>query len=364
MKKAVGGIAAVAVGFPVGIIGLVLGMAGADATAQGQVLSGLNLAQMPAAGRHYASWYVKAAESVASECPQLSPALLAAQGYQESGFNPNIEGPPTNYGKAKGIAQFIDSTWATWGKDEDGDGTELGAKDPEDAIMAQARYMCSMVKKAQRSGHDDNPVRLALAGYNAGWGRVEQYGGVPPESFAQGQTYHYVRIITATAEKWSKAIGGGGISGLGTGSGPDAVRRGATQIGVPYSWGGGTPSGPSLGFCGGGGYLRGKCVAATTEGFDCSSLTQYAWWPSTKLPRTAADQYAATASRPVAKSDLQPGDLMFWSKGSTSAIYHVAIYAGDSKVLHAPRTGRTVSVVPLAEAMPARDYVGATRPGA
>ncbi|MFJ2110800.1 peptidoglycan DD-metalloendopeptidase family protein [Streptomyces sp. NPDC087850] len=201
-----------AVGVPVAVIALVLGGAGAGAdTADslgGTVVGGLNRGAMPAAGRQYAPWYTKASQSVAGECPQLAPALLAAQGYQESGFNAGIEGPATQYGTAKGIAQFIDSTWATWGKDEDGDGTALGAKDPEDAIMAQARFMCSLVKKAGRSGYGSDPVRLALAGYNAGWGWVDHYKGVPPERFANGQTYHYVRIITATAARWSMATGG------------------------------------------------------------------------------------------------------------------------------------------------------------
>ncbi|OII64303.1 hypothetical protein BJP40_00080 [Streptomyces sp. CC53] len=210
MKAAVQAAAAAVVGLPVAVIALVLVGAGAGASnpSAGTVVNGLNAAALPAAGRPYARWYIKASESVAGECPQLSPALLAAQGYQESGFNPTIEGPPTQYGTAKGIAQFIDSTWATWGEDADGDGTALGAKDPEDAIMAQARYMCSMVKKAGRSGYKDDPVRLALAGYNAGWGWVEHYKGVPPERFAEGQTYHYVRIITATAAKWGTALGG------------------------------------------------------------------------------------------------------------------------------------------------------------
>ncbi|MEV0012717.1 bifunctional lytic transglycosylase/C40 family peptidase [Streptomyces sp. NPDC047973] len=363
--KGVKTIAAAAVGFPVAIFALVLGGAGADASdpLNGSVVRGLNLAVMPAAGRRYAPWYIDASKSVAGDCPELSPAVLAAQGYQESGFNPTIEGPPTNYGTAKGIAQFIDSTWATWGRDEDGDGTALGAKDPEDAIMAQARYMCSMVKKASRE-YSGDPVRLALAGYNAGWGRVQQYGGVPPESFAQGQTFHYVRIIMSTAAKWSKASAG--VSGLGQGSGPDAARRAYTQLGVEYSWGGGSPGGPTRGFCDGtNGYLRGACSASVTAGFDCSSLAQYAWWPSVKLPRTAGDQYGATASRPVRKSDLRPGDLVFWSKtGSASNAYHVAIYFGNGNVVHAPRTGKTVTVQPMDTAMPQGDYAGATRPGA
>lgn len=216
MKAAKAAAMAAAAGLPVAVLAIVLLGAGADASdpLDGKAVGGLNLSAMPAAGRPYAPWYVKAAESVASECPQLAPALLAAQGYQESGFNPVVEGPPTQYGTAKGIAQFIDSTWSTWGRDEDGDGTALGAKDPEDAIMAQARYMCSMVKKASSSGYKGDPVHLALAGYNAGWGWVDFYRGVPPERFAKGQTYHYVRIITATAQKWS-AAGEGQLSAEG-----------------------------------------------------------------------------------------------------------------------------------------------------
>lgn len=354
MKKAIGGVVAAAVGLPVAIIGLVLAGAGAGTSApnvQGQVLGGLNLAVMPAAGRAYAPWYVKSAQ----QCRQLSPAVLAAQGYQESRFDTDIG----SSAGAIGIAQFLPSTYSSYGEDSDGDGV-TGPTDPEDAIMAQGKFMCSLIKRAEKSGYGGQPIELALAGYNAGWGRVEEYKGVPPESFAAGQTYHYVRIIMTTAKKWSHL----GISGLGSGSGPDAVRRAYTELGTPYSWGGGTPQGPSLGFCGGGGYQRGKCVAATTVGFDCSSLTQFAWWPSLKLPRTAADQYQATASRPVSRDALQPGDLLFWSKGGPGAIYHVALYYGNGKILHAARTGTNITIVDLDGAMPKRDYVGATRPGA
>ncbi|MER7049917.1 C40 family peptidase [Streptomyces jumonjinensis] len=366
MKAITGAVAAV-VALPVAIIGLVLMSAGADATGDeaggAGMIDGLNVSAMPPEGRKWAPWYQKSA----AQCPgRLSPAVLAAQGYQESGFRPDAVGPPTDYGTAKGISQFIDSTWETQGKgryedmDRDGDSS---AFDPEDAIMAQGRYMCAMVKRAETSGYKDTPIRLSLAGYNAGWGWVDYYKAVPPERFAKGQTYHYVRIITANAAKWASAVSS--ISGLGSGSGADAVRRGAKQIGIPYSWGGGNPGGPSNGFCDGrNGYLNGRCVAATTAGFDCSSLTQYAWWSSVKLPRVAAAQYAATASRRIDRDDLKPGDLLFWSKSGPAAIYHVGIYAGEGRVLHAPRTGRKVELQPIAEAMPSRDYIGATRPGA
>ncbi|WP_229929306.1 C40 family peptidase [Kitasatospora xanthocidica] len=74
---------------------------------------------------------------------------------------------------------------------------------------------------------------------------------------------------------------------------------------------------------------------------------------------TAADQYHATSGRPVAKADLQVGDLLFWN--NSTGIYHVALYAGDGKILEAPRTGDHVKIAGI-DAMPAGDYYGATRP--
>ncbi|MEV5148222.1 C40 family peptidase [Streptomyces sp. NPDC052727] len=131
---------------------------------------------------------------------------------------------------------------------------------------------------------------------------------------------------------------------------------------VRVTWGGGTPEGPSTGFCDGtNGYgPDGKCAAAVTAGFDCSSLVQYAYWPLMQLPRVSADQHAATAQHPVERHALRPGDLVFWHNGER--IYHVGLYAGDGEVIHAPRTGKVIARVPLDEAMPKEHYYGATRP--
>ncbi|KOV17170.1 peptidase [Streptomyces sp. XY511] len=348
--------AAVVVGgvVPTALFGLIIaGASAVDASGRSTgMVGGLNLAAMPAAGRQWAPWYVKSA----AQCPgKLTPALLAAQGYHESKFDPVVPSPAG----AIGIAQFLPSTYATYGEDSDGDGM-TGPTDPEDAIMAQGKFMCSLIKRAEKSGYGGDPIALALAGYNAGWGAVEDNKGIPPYKETRG----YVAAILETAKKWATAMGPG-VAGLGSGSGADAVRHAYTQLGVPYAWGGGTPGGPGTGFCDGrNGYLDGRCSASVTKGFDCSSLAQYAWWPSVKLPRTAADQYAATASRPVGRGDLKPGDLVFWSKSGPASIYHVGIYFGDGQVLHAPRTGKTVSIQPMDEAMPKGDYVGATRPGA
>jgi hypothetical protein len=349
----------VLVGAAAAVIGLVLlatlGIVGAviadeDTTEIETTDGGGGLQGVPA---EFRQWILKADAECAE--PAMVPSLLAAQLYQESKFQTVAKSPVG----AQGPAQFMPGTWATWGRDADGNG-ETSPWDIGDAVMAQGRMMCSLLKQAKGSGYPGDVRALALAGYNAGWGRVEQFGGVPPKSFAKGETYNYVQIILSTMPRFE---GPGQLQVSGSGTGPDALRKAATRLGTPYAYGGGGPSGPSTGFCdGNAGYLDGRCAASSTVGFDCSSLVQYAYWPAVKLPRTADAQYGATSDRPVSRNDLQPGDLMFWAHGGSGFIYHVAMYAGDGKVLHAPRTGRHVETAPLASAMPQGDYVGATRP--
>ncbi|MFJ2589673.1 NlpC/P60 family protein [Streptomyces sp. NPDC087538] len=308
--------------------------------------------------QEFRTWILRASRACAH--PELTPALLAAQLSQESGFQLRAE---STVG-AQGPAQFMPGTWATWGRDDDGNG-DASPWDIGDAVMSQGRMMCSLVGQAKNSGYRDDPRRLALAGYNAGWGAVQRFKGVPPIWFAreqgqaEGQTYHYVKVIMASMRRFQ---GPGQLQISGTGDGATALRKASGRIGTPYSYGGGGPAGPSTGFCDGrNGYLGGRCAATTTVGFDCSSLVQYAYWSSTKLPRTAAAQYGATSDRAVSRSNLKPGDLLFWAHRD-GFIYHVAMYAGNGKVLHAPRTGRHVEIAQLSSAMPAADYRGATRP--
>jgi hypothetical protein len=304
----------------------------------------------------FRSWILKADEKC--DEPELTPALLAAQLNAESHFSTARKAATSEAG-AEGPAQFMPGTWATYGRDSDGNG-EASPWDIGDAVMTQGHMMCSLIKQAKSSGYSGDARALALAGYNAGWSAVQHYQGVPPTSFADGETYHYVQIILSTMAKFQ---GPGLLTVDGTGDGPDAVRRAATRIGTPYAWGGGGPSGPTTGFCDGtNGYVDGTCSASSTVGFDCSSLVEYAYWPSLHLPRTAAAQYGATSDHAVSRSNLKVGDLLFWSHGGSGLIYHVAMYAGDGNVLQAPRTGRDVELASLTSAMPEADYYGATRP--
>lgn len=328
------------------VMGVVISDDDASAT---ESTSGGGLRGVPT---EFSKWILKADD--ACKEPEMTPALLAAQLWQENRFKTTKKGSTSSAG-AQGPAQFLPSTFATWGRDDDSNG-ETSLWHVGDAVMAQGRMMCSLLKDAKASGYPGDVRSLALAGYNAGWDKVVQYRGVPPYK----ETTNYVQVILSTMARYR---GPSLLQVSGSGAAADALRKASGRIGTPYSWGGGGPSRPSKGFCDGtNGYLNGRCVASSTVGFDCSSLVQYAFWPKTQLPRTAAAQYGATSDHPVSRSALKPGDLLFWSHGGSSSIYHVAMYAGDGNVLQAPRTGRNVGVAPLTSAMPERDYYGATRP--
>lgn len=82
------------------------------------------------------------------------------------------------------------------------------------------------------------------------------------------------------------------------------------------------------------------------NGYDCSGLTLAAWRAAgVSLPHNAAKQYNATAR--ISRSQLQPGDLVFYY-----GLGHVAIYVGSSKVIHAPQPGESVKLASLDMASP------------
>lgn len=322
------------------LVVLVMSGGGASGAAGPGALS--STAAIPAAFRE---WITRSA----AQCPQETPALLAAQLWAESGFRTDA----VSEVGAQGPAQFMPGTWATWGRDDDGNGA-VSPYDIGDAVMAQGRFMCSLLDRAQRSGYPGGTVALALAGYNAGWGAVQEYGGVPPYK----ETTDYVVKIQAKAAEWTAATPGGlDTAALGSGAGAEAVRRAAAWVGTPYSYAGGTPDGPTTGHCYGGyGMLNGVCDAERRAGFDCSSLVQMGWWPFVHLPRTADDQYRATAGHSVALADIRPGDLLFFSDGGE--VSHVVMYAGDGKIVQAPSTGKTVEI----RSLYTTGLVGITRP--
>jgi peptidoglycan DL-endopeptidase CwlO len=98
-----------------------------------------------------------------------------------------------------------------------------------------------------------------------------------------------------------------------------AVTFAYDQIGKPYKW---AADGPGS--------------------YDCSGLTMAAWRAAgVSLPHNSAEQYNAVAH--ISKSDLRPGDLVFYY----SPIHHVAIYVGDGHIIHAPQVGENVQVASI-----------------
>ena len=103
-------------------------------------------------------------------------------------------------------------------------------------------------------------------------------------------------------------------------------------VGAPYRWGGSSP-----------------------EGFDCSGLVRYVYAQvGVSLPHNAAQQYRL--GTPVAREDLEPGDLVFFDH-----LRHNGIYVGDGRFIHARQTGRRVAIASLDDAWYVSHFVGGRR---
>lgn len=101
---------------------------------------------------------------------------------------------------------------------------------------------------------------------------------------------------------------------------------GATHLGVRYVWGGARPD----------------------AGFDCSGFVQWVFGAhGIALPRVSRDQAQAGRALPLDRRKFRPGDLLFFAS-NRRVIDHVAIYAGDGRLLHATEAGGRVQYDQLA----------------
>ena len=117
--------------------------------------------------------------------------------------------------------------------------------------------------------------------------------------------------------------------------GPQAVAIAKRYLGIPYVWGGSTPTG----------------------GFDCSGLVMYVY----KQLGITLDHYAAwqfLEGKRIAPANLEPGDLVFFEPKADGP-GHVGMYVGDGKMINAPHTGDVVRIVSI---QGRAGYVGAVRP--
>ncbi|MFI6325461.1 NlpC/P60 family protein [Nonomuraea sp. NPDC050556] len=134
--------------------------------------------------------------------------------------------------------------------------------------------------------------------------------------------------------------------------GETAANAALARLGTPFSWGGGSSSGPT----------RGIGRGATTVGFDCSGLALYAWSKAgIKLGHYTGTQFHQ--GKPIALGDLRKGDLLFFGGGSGDPT-HVGIYLGAGVMIHAPKTGDVVKKTQFLNSTYYRPiYRGAVRPG-
>lgn len=117
------------------------------------------------------------------------------------------------------------------------------------------------------------------------------------------------------------------------GKGAQVVAIAMQYLGIPYVWGGASPS----------------------AGFDCSGLTMYVFnQVGVSLPHFAAAQYGMGVA--VSKDQLQPGDLVFFR-----GLGHMGMYIGGGNMIHAPHTGDVVKISPLSDPYYVANWVGARR---
>lgn len=148
------------------------------------------------------------------------------------------------------------------------------------------------------------------------------------QAILNGLNGHIKKILGERARAASLAAGRLGHAALaqigtihGTAAQVGVVRDALRFLGVPYVWGGASPS-----------------------GFDCSGLVLYVYAKyGVSFPHFAAFQ--AQMGTPVPESQLEPADLVFFG----NPIHHVVIYAGDGLVVEAPHTGDVVKVARLSD---------------
>ncbi|HCW72796.1 MAG TPA: hypothetical protein DHM90_02260 [Clostridiaceae bacterium] len=114
--------------------------------------------------------------------------------------------------------------------------------------------------------------------------------------------------------------GSSGYTGSASVSSNAIVNKAYQYLGVPYVWGGTTPS-----------------------GFDCSGFIQYVYRSQgVNLPRVSRGQ--ASSGSYVSISNAQPGDILYFGQ---SSVTHVGIYIGNNKMIHAPSPGKSVMITDI-----------------
>jgi hypothetical protein len=116
----------------------------------------------------------------------------------------------------------------------------------------------------------------------------------------------------------------------------DLVKTAKRYIGVDYQWGG----------------------ESSQKGFDCSGLTMVVYQLNgLELPRSSREQW--NTGKPIRRSQLLKGDLVFFATSGGQSASHVGIYLGDNQFLHAPGRGGKIRISSLSGTYFSSRYLGA-----
>ena len=169
---------------------------------------------------------------------------------------------------------------------------------------------------------------VTIVGIDSGWYKVTTSGGT---------TGYVSSDYMVTCKDSAGSRGDGTAVAASSGLGQQVADYGLQFLGTPYVYGGNGPS----------------C-------FDCSGFTSYVYRHfGYTLNRTASGQLSNGVS--VSKSELQPGDLVFFRYNTTKAASHVGIYIGNGQFVHASTNTYTVKTDNLTSGHYANVYVGARR---